>query len=150
MKKEQKIRRLAYLKEELDKAMPSVINALAFGMLPANHNLLEPMALEYIELKKELNSTNNEEIAEKALKDFELKHCETCNQMTNHLNEVCQKHKMNLACLCAGLRRRNAGLCLKCEIAFLPTDFPDRFAERDYSYEKGYKDAKNDILRLLE
>ena len=29
------------------------------------------------------------------------------------------------ACLCAGLRRRNAWLCLKCEIERLPTEFPD-------------------------
>ena len=47
-------------------------------------------------------------------------------------------------CLCSGLRRRNAGLCLKCEIERLPE--PDI---KTYYY-LGYRKAKNDILRLLE
>ena len=47
-------------------------------------------------------------------------------------------------CLCSGLRRRNAGLCLKCEIERLPE--PDI---KTYYY-LGYRKAKNDVLRLLE
>lgn len=52
---EQKVKRYEYLKEELEKAMPSVIIAFAMGMIPANHTRLEPMALEFAALKKELN-----------------------------------------------------------------------------------------------
>jgi hypothetical protein len=47
-------------------------------------------------------------------------------------------------CLCSGLRRRNAGLCLKCEVSMLQNPFVE------VNYEFGYERAKNDILRLLE
>ena len=63
--------------------------------------------------------------------------------MKNNLPNI--KHEdLHMACLCAGLRRRNAGLCLKCEIALMPE--PDI---KTYYY-LGYRKAKNDILRLLE
>ena len=51
------------------------------------------------------------------------------------------------ACLCAGLRRRNAVLCLKCEIEMMPDTFPE--LEND-SFDIGFQKAKNHILRLLE
>jgi hypothetical protein len=50
-------------------------------------------------------------------------------------------------CLCSGLRRRNAGLCLKCEIERWPTEFPQ--FESD-AFDAGYRRAKQDFLRLLE
>ena len=91
--------------------------------------------------------------------DTELSPCKVCNKMTNHLDGHCQKHTMknklpdikhkdlHFACLCAGLRRRNAGLCLKCEIERWPTEFPQ--FESD-AFDAGYRRAKQDFLRLLE
>ena len=43
-------------------------------------------------LKQKAMQDEAEASAGLALKDFELKHCKTCLQMTNHLNGVCQKH----------------------------------------------------------
>ena len=58
-----------------------------------------------------------------------------------------EKGKAVPACLCAGLRRRNAGLCLKCEVKRMHDTFPN--LELD-AYDDGYKHAKQDFLRLLE
>ena len=44
------------------------------------------------ELKLKAMQDEAEASAELVLKDFELKHCETCNQMTNFLRGKCQKH----------------------------------------------------------
>jgi hypothetical protein len=52
---EQKIKRFIYLKQELEKVMPSVINAIGFGFYPANYKMLENMAQEYWQLKNELS-----------------------------------------------------------------------------------------------
>lgn len=54
--------------------------------------------------------------------------------------------KPQLACLCAGLRRRNAPQCLKCEIAMMLDTFPEK---EDDSFDAGYHQAKNDIIELL-
>ena len=53
-----KTARAEYLKKELEKAMPSVINAIGFGFYPANYKRLESMAQEYFKLKEEINSYN--------------------------------------------------------------------------------------------
>jgi hypothetical protein len=89
----------------------------------------------------------SKELPEGQTHSYDLQHCKVCNQMTNHLNGVCQKHLPQPACLCAGLRRRNAGLCLKCEIERWPTEFPQ--FESD-AFDAGYRRAKQDFLRLLE
>lgn len=52
---EQKQKRYEYLKSELEKSMPSVINALGLGFYPANYKMLENMAQEYFALEKELS-----------------------------------------------------------------------------------------------
>jgi hypothetical protein len=97
-------------------------------------------------------------------KDTELAPCKVCNKMTNHLDGYCQKHTMknklpdikhkdlHFACLCAGLRRRNAGLCLKCEISLMPVPEMDNdlFKMESDLFDAGFIKAKNDILRLLE
>jgi hypothetical protein len=54
--------------------------------------------------------------------------------------------KPQLTCLCAGLRRRNATLCLKCEISMMPDTFKE--LESD-AYDAGYHQAKNDIIDLI-
>jgi hypothetical protein len=91
--------------------------------------------------------------------DTELSPCKVCNKMTNHLDGYCQKHTMknklpdikhkdlHFACLCAGLRRRNAGLCLKCEVKRLPTEFPD--VESD-DFDLGALTFRDSVLELLE
>jgi hypothetical protein len=58
-----------------------------------------------------------------------------------------EKGKAVPACLCSGLRRRNAWLCLKCEVKRMHDTFPN--LELD-AYDDGYKHAKQDFLRLLE
>ena len=55
MKEEQKLKRFIYLKQELEKSMPSVINAIGWGFMPANYKMLENMAQEYWNLKNELS-----------------------------------------------------------------------------------------------
>jgi hypothetical protein len=52
---ENKLKRYLYLKEELEKAMPTVIVALGAGFYPANFKMLETMALEFEELRKGLD-----------------------------------------------------------------------------------------------
>lgn len=52
---EQKIKRYLFLKKELEKSMPSVINAIGFGFTPANYKILENMAQEFFALKNELS-----------------------------------------------------------------------------------------------
>ena len=54
---EQKVTRMLTLKNELEKKMPSVINAIGFGFYPANSLMLESMAQEYFQLEKELSLT---------------------------------------------------------------------------------------------
>jgi len=54
-KEEQQMRRYLYLKKELEKVMPAVINAIGFGYYPANYKKLENMAQEYWQLKDELS-----------------------------------------------------------------------------------------------
>ena len=63
-----------------------------------------------------------------------------------------EKGKAVPACLCAGLRRRNAGLCLKCEISLMPVPEMDNdlFKMESDLFDAGFIKAKNDILRLLE
>jgi len=51
------------------------------------------------------------------------------------------------ACLCSGLRRRNAGLCLRCEIKNIPHTNP---ALESDMYDNGLMTMKTAILRLLE
>ncbi len=52
---EQKLKRFLFLKKELEKSMPSVINAISFGFYPANYKMLENMAQEFFNLENELN-----------------------------------------------------------------------------------------------
>ena len=78
--------------------------------------------------------------------------------MKNNLPNI--KHEdLHFACLCAGLRRRNAGLCLKCEVKQLAFkmnvgDYLPKVKAwhggYDRPFDDGYTQAKNDILRLLE
>ena len=69
--------------------------------------------------------------------------------MKNNLPNI--KHEdLHFACLCAGLRRRNAGLCLKCEISMMSDMSPEHKQESICSFYRGYDKAKNDVLRLLE
>ena len=58
-----------------------------------------------------------------------------------------EKGKAVPACLCAGLRRRNAGLCLKCEVKNIPHTNP--VLESDM-YDNGLMTMKTAVLRLLE
>lgn len=55
MNNEQKIKRYVYLKQELEKVMPSVVTAIGVGFYPANWQMLENMAQEYWQLKNELS-----------------------------------------------------------------------------------------------
>ena len=67
--------------------------------------------------------------------------------LKSHQDTYKEMGKLHFACLCAGLRRRNAGLCLKCEVKRMHDTFPN--LELD-AYDDGYKHAKQDFLRLLE
>lgn len=55
MNKKQQIKRYLFLKQELEKSMPSVIIALGMGFYPANYKMLETIAQEFSSLEKELN-----------------------------------------------------------------------------------------------
>lgn len=54
-------------------------------------SVLAPLPVVYFEVLNFINWYNK--FMDNGNKEFELQYCETCHQMTNHLNGICQKHK---------------------------------------------------------
>ena len=118
------------------------------------------------ELKLKAMQDEAEASAELVLKDFELKHCETCNQMTNFLRGKCQKHNRfgndknitqhnidkpaNDTCVrCGHVRREHDALgCIEfVSSESIPKTDHDYIA---FVYSQGFRDGQESVIQIIE
>lgn len=73
--------------------LDNLVRDLTSVSRPRNKAEVRRRIEEYGDKRVKEEMKNIERIADMLDKDFDIGYCKTCNQMTNHLNNVCQKCK---------------------------------------------------------